>query len=114
MSYIYKYQGSVATQFAATDPNGQIKISDSDLGLAGAPKEFQANNVADILNIAYFIAGMVAVLAIVIGGVRYAASNGDSSQVAAAKNMIMYAVVGLVIIFAAAAITQFVITFTTK
>lgn len=115
MPYIYKYQGSVYTQFAAGDPSSEIKISADDLNLgSGAPTQFQANNVADILNIAYFLAGIVAVVAIVIGGVRYAASNGDSSQVAAAKSMITYAVIGLVVVFAAAAITQFVIIFTTK
>lgn len=61
------------------------------------------------LNLAYFIAGVIAVIVIVVGGIMFATSAGDQGNVTKAKNLILYAVVGLVVIFAAFAITNFVI-----
>ena len=61
------------------------------------------------LNIVYFLAGVVAVIVIIIGGIYYATSSGDSGKVTKAKNMILYSVVGIVIILSAFAITNFVV-----
>ena len=52
---------------------------------------------------------MIAVIKIVIGGIRYATSGGDSTQIQAAKNTILYAVVGLVVAIMAFAIVNFVL-----
>ena len=46
---------------------------------------------------------------IVIGGIRYTSSNGDPGSVKAAKDTVLYAVVGLIVVIMAAAITDFVI-----
>ena len=64
--------------------------------------------VKNIINILLTVASVVAVIMIIIGGIRYAISNGDSNQVTAAKNTIMYAVIGLVIAIFAYAIVYFV------
>ncbi len=61
------------------------------------------------LNIAYFIAGIIAVIAIILAGFSYVTSQGDAGRVTKAKNTILYAVIGIVIILSAFAITQFVI-----
>ena len=61
------------------------------------------------LNIAYGIAGIVAVIVIIIGGFMYVTSAGNSASITKAKNMILYSVVGLVVVFCAYAITNFVI-----
>ena len=87
----------------------QITISQDDLNLAGARAAFGPDQVGALLGTVYIIAGMVAVIAIIIGGVRYVSSNGDSSQITAAKNTIMYAVIGLIVVIIAATITTFVI-----
>lgn len=85
----------------------QIKIDKcADLRLCDAPTDI---NIESILGAVYLLAGIVAVIVIIIGGIRYVASNGDSGQVQSAKNTVTYAVVGLVVVIAAAAITQFVI-----
>ncbi len=89
--------------------NTQIKISQNDLNLNGAPTGLGNGDVAALLNAVYIVAGIVAVIAIVVGGVRYVVSNGDAAGVKAAKNTIMYAVAGLIVVIAAAAITDFVI-----
>lgn len=64
------------------------------------------NTVVDILSI---IVGAVSVIMIIIGGLRYITSAGDSSNVQAAKNTILYAIVGLVIVIFAQAIVAFVV-----
>lgn len=90
-------------------PQEQIKIKPADLGLPDAPKDVSSTTVGNILGAVYFLAGIVAVIVIIIGGIRYVVSNGDSGQVQSAKNTVTYAVVGLIVVLAAAAITQFVI-----
>ena len=62
-----------------------------------------------IVNVILFIVGAVAVIMIVIGGVRYTVSNGDSNAVTGAKNTIMYAIVGLVVAIVAYALVNFVV-----
>ncbi|MFZ1301905.1 MAG: pilin [Candidatus Microsaccharimonas sp.] len=61
------------------------------------------------LNLAYYIAGIIAVVVIIIAGIMYVTSMGDSGRVTRSKNMILYAVIGLVVILVAFAITNFVL-----
>ena len=63
-----------------------------------------------IVNVLLFVIGAIAVIMIVVGGLRYVISGGDSSQVKAAKDKILYAVIGLVVALLAYAIVNFVIT----
>ena len=55
------------------------------------------------------IAGVAAVIMIVIGGVRFMVSGGDPSSVASARSSIIFAVVGLIVIVASEALFLFVI-----
>lgn len=64
--------------------------------------------LGDILNVVYFWAGVVAVLAIIWGGMMYITANGDSSKVSIAKATIISAVSGLVFVILAFVITGFV------
>ncbi len=73
-----------------------------------SPTDF-AKLMHNVINTILIVLGMIAVIMIVIGGIRYTTSNGDSSQVQAAKNTVLYAVVGLVIAIMAYAIVNFVI-----
>lgn len=61
------------------------------------------------LNITYSLGATVAIIVIIIGGITYATSAGDSANITKAKNMILYAVIGLGVVIAAFAITNFVI-----
>lgn len=63
-----------------------------------------------ILNTITYIVGAVSVLMIIVGGLRYTLSAGDSSAISAAKNTIIYAAVGLVIASLSNAIVNFVLT----
>jgi len=62
------------------------------------------------LNVAYFLAGSIAVIVIIIGGIMYVTSAGNAANITKAKNMVLYSVIGLVVIILAYAITNFVIT----
>lgn len=65
--------------------------------------------LTNILNLAYFVAGIIAVVVIIIAGIMYVASSGDSSRVNIAKNALTYALVGLIVVVSAFALTNFVI-----
>ena len=63
----------------------------------------------NVLTAVYVVAAMAAVGVIVFGGFRFAVSQGDSGKVKKAKDTIMYAVIGLVVVLLAFAITNFVL-----
>jgi len=62
-----------------------------------------------VVNIFSAIVGIIAVIMIIVGGLRYITSGGDSSRVGAAKTTIIYALVGLVVVVLAQLIVHFVI-----
>jgi len=62
-----------------------------------------------VINIISFIAGFAAVIMIIVGGIKYVTSGGDSSATASAKNTIIYAIVGLVVVAMAQIIVRFVL-----
>ncbi|MNH40243.1 hypothetical protein D3C73_102060 [compost metagenome] len=72
------------------------------------PKVDGTTGISDILGIVYFVAGIVAVIVIIIAGFIYTTSGGDAGAVKKAKNMVLYSVVGIVVIALAFVITQFV------
>jgi hypothetical protein len=61
------------------------------------------------VNLFSLVVGVVAVIMIIVGGLKYVTSNGDSSSISSAKNTIIYAVVGLVIVVLAQAIVRFTV-----
>lgn len=62
-----------------------------------------------IVNILLFIIGAICVIMLIWGGIRYTTSGGASASVTAAKNTIMYAIIGLVIAFLAFALVNWVL-----
>lgn len=74
----------------------------------GAANEKSLNDlIAKIINIVSVIVGIVAVIMIIYGGFKYITSGGDSGNVTGAKNTILYAIVGLIIV----ALAQFIVKF---
>ena len=65
--------------------------------------------VGDIIKVMLFIVGIISVIMIVYGGIKYAISSGDSSKVTSAKNTITYSIVGLIISLLAYTIVNFVL-----
>ncbi len=69
--------------------------------------------IKTIINVFSAIVGSISVIMIIIGGFRYITSGGDSNSVGGAKNTILYAIVGLIIVAFAQIIVQFVLQRTT-
>ena len=63
----------------------------------------------DVVNIMFFIIGVMAVIMIIWGGIRYVLSAGNSAALTSAKNTIIYSIIGLIIAILAYAIVNFVI-----
>lgn len=61
------------------------------------------------VNALLFLIGVASIIVIIIGGFMYTTSSGEAAQITKAKNMILYAVVGLVIAFSAYAIVNWVL-----
>lgn len=61
-----------------------------------------------VLQYIFVIIGAVSVLMVILGGIRYTISTGNPQQTAAAKNSIIYAIIGLVISLAAFVIVNFI------
>ncbi len=62
-----------------------------------------------ITNVMLFLIGAISVIMLIIGGIRYVVSGGDSTAVQNAKNTILYAIVGVVVAILAYAVVNFVI-----
>lgn len=80
-----------------------------DAGKAGIPKVGANDALQGILTTVYIVAGFTAVIVIILGGIFYAISQGDQSKVKFAKDTILYAFIGLVVIMMAFLITNFII-----
>lgn len=78
----------------------------------GCPADLFGNTgvFKQITNTILYIVGIIAVIMLIIGGIKYVISGGDSKKVTDAKNTVLYAIIGLVIAFLAYAIINFVIT----
>ena len=57
-----------------------------------------------------YVAGAAAVLMLLAGSLKYITAAGDSNKISSAKNTIIYALVGIIVIVLAASIIEFVVT----
>lgn len=62
---------------------------------------------AKIVNIFSVLVGIIAVIMIIYGGFKYITSGGDSGNISGAKNTLIYAIIGLVVV----ALAQFIVRF---
>ena len=83
------------------------------LELAGCEIEDPAGDVLvtlrNVLTAVYAVVAILAVGAIIYGGLKFALSQGDSNKVSAAKNTVLYALIGLIVVLMAFVITNFVL-----
>ena len=93
-------RGSGGTSFS----EGNCITGDTD------PSTEVSSIVETVIDIFSWIVGITSVIMIMIGGFRYITSQGDSGNVSAAKNTILYAVIGLVVVALAQVIVNFVIS----
>lgn len=65
--------------------------------------------IRTVISFLSFIIGFIAVIMVIIGGLKYVTSNGDANSISSAKNTILYALIGLVIVALAQVIVRFVL-----
>jgi cytochrome bd-type quinol oxidase subunit 2 len=101
--------------YAATDPitpglcqGVSFDQTTTDCSTSAGDAQTKVNDLLkQVINIFSVIVGVIAVFMIIFGGLKYITSGGDSGNVSGAKNTIIYALVGLVIV----ALAQFIVRF---
>lgn len=87
------------------DPNGCTGTADANA--SGNSVGALARKIVNFMSI---LVGVVAVIMIIVGGFKYITSGGDSNKISSAKNTIIYALIGLIIV----ALSQFIVQFILK
>ena len=115
-----------ATTFAVTDPAPaqtdtiESKTCDGIKLATGATDCGDSGNsnfsdiIKKVINILSILVGAVSVIMLIIGGFRYIISNGDANSTKGAKDTILYALIGLIIVLFAQVIVRFVWTNASK
>jgi Phr family secreted Rap phosphatase inhibitor len=67
-----------------------------------------------VLNILSIVAGAAAVIMIIIAGFKFITSQGDPGAVTGARNTVLYAVIGIIVVVLSQIIVQFVLTETNQ
>ncbi len=81
--------------------------SGADCSTSDATQKINAL-IHTVVNLLSAIVGVVAVIMIIVGGLRYITSGGNDTSVTSAKNTILYAIIGLIIV----ALAQILVRFT--
>ena len=88
-----------------------LDLNATSCNVSNPQAESSVNNIITlVINLFSVIVGIIAVIMIIVGGVKYITSGGESSNVSGAKNTILYAVVGLIIVALAQVIVRFVLS----
>ena len=98
---------------AATPVVNALDINDLPAPSTQSQAVDPTSMVQDVINIALWAVGVLAVIMLIWGGIKYATSAGDANKVTSAKNTIMYAVIGLVVAIFAWAIVNYVVDWAT-
>lgn len=101
-------EDSVAAKKAVCEGLGGIDGGSGDCSDPSGSASVDST-VASVINILSMVVGVVAVIMIIVGGIKYVTSQGESAGVASAKNTIIYAVVGLIVVALAQLIVRFVV-----
>lgn len=92
----------IAVQCGTCQANGTLNNCDP----SGAPKTV-SDTIKTVIEVLSILAGAVAVIMVIVGGFRYITSAGNPEQAKGARNTILYALVGLIIIGLAQIIVHF-------
>ena len=95
---------------SALDSNARNGFNSSVNNVGGSEASGLPEVVVSTINIMLYVAGVIAVIIIVIGALRFVTSEGDAAAANKAKNSIAYALVGLVLAALAYAIVNFILS----
>lgn len=77
---------------------------------SGNPVSGPGSIINRVTRVVAVAAGVIAVIIIIVSGIRFTTSHGDPQSVNSAKNTLLYAIIGLIVIIAAQAIISYVVT----
>ena len=106
---IFAEDGPSAVTGKGTEDTPGHKLT--KVGLTGDEKVDNnlTTHITIILNAIIGVLGLVCVVVMIVGGINYMTSGGDSSKVEKGKKTILYGAIGLIICVLAFAIVNFVI-----
>ncbi len=124
VAFLFLVIGFSGSRAAAFDPFGQVKqdcpqaVDSTGQSQKSVVCSTDGSNpitgtdgvITRIANIFALITGIAAVVVIIVGGFEYVRSSGDSAKVNKAKNTIMFAVIGLVIVVIARAVVALAVS----
>lgn len=96
----------IGTYFFLASTSSALALDLGEPGIGGA-SDLRATIIKIVKEVLLFMA-LVAVIVIVIAGVRLVLSQGEQDQIDKSKKTIIYAIIGLIIIALASAIVAFV------
>ena len=79
-----------------------------DANSVNIPKVKAEELLPGILSTVYWTAGVAAVIVIVVAGIFYSISEGEAARIKRAREAIIYALAGLVVVMVAFTITNFI------
>ena len=89
---------SIIKKFAATNQTFNFNNIDQNSGLGNATTDGDLpGKIIGIVNVVIGVLGIVCVIVMIIGGINYMTSSGDTAKVKKAKDTILYACIGLII-----------------
>lgn len=94
----------------AAQNGGEMPSYCQTTGTTNDPLTGSNGTLTKVTNVVGFVAGVVAVVMIIIGGFRFVISRGDSAKAVTARQTIMYSVIGLIVIVFAREIVIFVLS----
>lgn len=102
-------QSTTCTGIANCLSDGACAVDDASCSNGDDAQTKVRDMIKKVINIFSLVIGVVAVIMIILGGFKYITSGGDSGNVTGAKNTILYAVIGLIIVALAQIIVRFVL-----
>jgi len=102
---------ALSPAFVSADAFGSSEAkSQACSGINGCTSTTSLDTIVKaVLRILSIVAGIASVIMIVISGFKYITSGGDSGKISSAKNTLVYAIIGIIVVAFAQTISQFVI-----
>jgi hypothetical protein len=109
---------SMTGLFSVVNPHALYAIADMSIkagvnaahGTDQPTQLFGAGGIfTTITNVLLFVVGALSVVMVIVGGLRYVVSGGNSTAITGAKNTILYAIVGIIVAFLAYAAVNFLL-----
>lgn len=93
---------------SSNDAKGQVLNGIGETG-SNCDSSSIYTTIKTAVNVLSFLAGAIAVIMIIISGIKFVTSGGDSAAVSSAKNTLIYAIIGLAVVALAQVIVHFVL-----